>query len=88
MRKNIDRIKKVLIKTVLNKFRVADIKVRKSVCPKVSIHFSLDAGYIALSTAAFIQWFLYKNNKSFSFETVMSHRSKITELKKRTKKWL
>ena len=38
--------------------------------------------YKASFVAAFIRWLLYKNNKSFSFETVMSHRSKIAELKK------
>jgi predicted ABC-type ATPase len=38
--------------------------------------------YEASFAAAFIRWLLYRNNKSFSFETVMSHRSKIAELKK------
>ena len=38
--------------------------------------------YEASFVAAFIRWLLYKNNKSFSFETVMSHSSKIDELKK------
>lgn len=37
--------------------------------------------YEASFVAAFIRWLLYKNNKSFSFETVMSHRSKIDEIK-------
>ena len=35
--------------------------------------------------AAFLRWLLYKNNASFSFETVMSDRSKIAELKKAKK---
>ena len=38
--------------------------------------------YEASFSAAFIRWLLYKNNKSFSFETVMSHPSKIDEIKK------
>ena len=41
--------------------------------------------YEASFVASFIRWLLYKNKKSFSFETVMSHRSKIDELKKAKK---
>lgn len=37
--------------------------------------------YEASFVASFIRWLLYKNNISFSFETVMSHASRITELK-------
>lgn len=37
--------------------------------------------YEAAYAASFIRWLLYENNKSFSFETVMSHPSKIEELK-------
>ena len=36
--------------------------------------------YEASFIAAFIRWMLYKSNKSFSFETVMSHSSKLGEL--------
>ena len=36
--------------------------------------------------AAFVRWLLYKNRVSFSFETVMSHPSKIKELKKAKEK--
>lgn len=42
--------------------------------------------YEASFAAAFIRWLLYQNNKSFSFETVMSHQSKITEIKKAKEK--
>jgi predicted ABC-type ATPase len=54
---------------------------------KINENFIVDKAkdihsYGASFAAAFIRWLLYKNNKSFSFETVMSHRSKITELKK------
>lgn len=38
--------------------------------------------YEASFAAAFIRGLLYQNNKSFSFETVMSHGSKIAELEK------
>ena len=37
--------------------------------------------YEASFVAAFIRWLLLKNGKSFSFETVMSHYSKIEEIK-------
>jgi predicted ABC-type ATPase len=37
--------------------------------------------YEASYAASFIRWLLYKNNKSFSFETVMSHPSKIEEIR-------
>ena len=37
--------------------------------------------YEASFVAAFIRWLLYRHEKSFSFETVMSHRSKINEMK-------
>lgn len=37
--------------------------------------------YEASFVAAFIRWLLYKQQKSFSFETVMSHPSKIKEMK-------
>jgi len=36
--------------------------------------------YVASYVASFIRLLLYKNNKTFSFETVMSHASKIEEL--------
>ena len=42
--------------------------------------------YEASFAAAFIRWLLYKNMISFSFETVMSHPSKIKELKKAKEK--
>ena len=37
-------------------------------------------GYEAAYVATFIRWKLMKLNKSFSYETVMSHRSKIDEI--------
>ncbi len=37
--------------------------------------------YEASFVAAFIRWLLYRQQKSFSFETVMSHPSKIKEMK-------
>ena len=37
-------------------------------------------GYEAAYVAAFIRWKLMNLNKSFSYETVMSHRSKIDEI--------
>ncbi len=36
--------------------------------------------YEASFVAAFIRWLLYKDNKSFSFETVMSHPGKLKEI--------
>jgi predicted ABC-type ATPase len=42
--------------------------------------------YEASFAATFIRWMLYKNNKSFSFETVMSHASKLHEIKMAQKK--
>lgn len=42
--------------------------------------------YEASFVAAFIRWLLYRHEKSFSFETVMSHRSKINEMKQAQKK--
>lgn len=42
--------------------------------------------YEASLTAAFIRWLLYKANKSFSFETVMSHPSKVKEMVAANKK--
>ncbi len=36
--------------------------------------------YEASFAASFIRWLLFKKNKSFSFETVMSHRSKLKEI--------
>ena len=44
--------------------------------------------YEASLTAAFIRWLLYENNKSFSFETVMSHPSTIKEIGGRQKERL
>lgn len=41
--------------------------------------------YEASFVAAFIRQLLYKNNSSFSFETVMSHPSKITEIRNANK---
>ena len=41
--------------------------------------------YEASFAASFIRWLLYKKNKSFSFETVMSHPSKIEEIKRAQK---
>jgi predicted ABC-type ATPase len=41
--------------------------------------------YESSFVAAFIRSLLYQNNKTFSFETVMSHSSKIDELKKAQK---
>lgn len=42
--------------------------------------------YEASFVAAFLRWLLYRKNKSFSFETVMSHPSKIAELRRAKKK--
>lgn len=43
-------------------------------------------GYLAAFCSAFIRAVLIKKDKSFSFETVMSHESKIEELKKAVQK--
>ncbi len=42
--------------------------------------------YEASFTASFIRWLLYKKDKSFSFETVMKHPSKVKELKEAQQK--
>ena len=42
--------------------------------------------YEASFVAAFIRWLLYKEQMSFSFETVMSHISKVNEMKAAQKK--
>lgn len=42
--------------------------------------------YEASFVAAFIRWLLYKQQMSFSFETVMSHISKVNEMKAAQKK--
>lgn len=42
--------------------------------------------YEASYAAAFVRYLLIKNNKSFSFESVMSHPSKLKEIKEANKK--
>lgn len=54
---------------------------------EIKENFMVDAAkdthsYEAAYAAAFIRWLLLKNDQSFSCETVMSHVSKIVELKK------
>lgn len=56
-----------------------------SVNIEISNNFIVDKAkdthsYEASFAASFIRWLLYKENKSFSFETVMSHESKIKEI--------
>jgi hypothetical protein len=43
--------------------------------------------YEASFVAAFIRSILFKSGKSFSYETVMSHSSKVKELKAAQKIW-
>jgi len=57
---------------------IIDIKIKENfIVDKTKNTHSYEASF----TAAFIRWMLYKNNKSFSFETVMSHVSKLHEMK-------
>jgi predicted ABC-type ATPase len=68
---------KSLIKKASQENKTIDISVNKN--------FIIDKSkkthsYEASLAAAFIRHLLYKNNKSFSFETVMSHSSKLKEI--------
>ena len=53
-----------------------DLKENCLVCPNQTV-----TPYSAAYAAAFIRWLLLQNGKSFSMETVMSHPSKIQEIK-------
>ncbi len=62
---------------------VIDIEIKENyIVDKAKETHSYEAAY----AASFIRWLLFKNSKSFSFETVMSHVSKIAELRKAKKK--
>ena len=61
---------------------IIDIEIKDNfIVDKAKDTHSYEASY----TAGFIRWLFYKRNKSFCFETVMSHSSKIDELKKAKK---
>lgn len=56
-----------------------DIEINENfIVDKAKDTHSYEASY----AAAFLRRLLYKNGVSFSFETVMSHPSKVTEIKK------
>lgn len=62
---------------------VIDIEIKENyIVDKAKDTHSYEAAY----AASLIRWLLFKNGKSFSFETVMSHVSKIGELKKAKEK--
>ncbi len=58
--------------------QIIDIEVSNQfIVDKTKISNSYEASFIA----SFIRWLHIKNHKSFSFETVMSHPSKVEEIK-------
>jgi predicted ABC-type ATPase len=62
---------------------IIDIEIKENfIVDKAKYTHSYEASF----TASFIRWLLYSKKKSFSFETVMSHASKIEELRKAQKK--
>lgn len=61
---------------------IIDIEIKENfIVDKAKDTHSYEASF----AAAFIRRLLYKNDASFSFETVMSHPSKITEIKEARK---
>ncbi|MBK7683298.1 MAG: hypothetical protein IPJ26_12925 [Bacteroidetes bacterium] len=56
---------------------IIDVEVKQGMIVNLSGETN---GYEAAYVAAFIRWKLMNLNKSFSYETVMSHRSKIDEI--------
>jgi len=56
-----------------------NIKLSNNILQIDSSSFS---SYYAAYIAAFIRYLLFKNKKSFTFETVMSHPSKLNEIKR------
>lgn len=58
--------------------RVIALKIKENcIVAGSKITHSYEASFVA----AFIRWLLYRQQKSFCFETVMSHLSKINEMK-------
>mgnify|MGYP003512981603 CR=1 FL=1 len=75
--KNSKEAKSLIAKAAAEGHQI-NIEIRENyIVDKAKDTHSYEASFVA----AFIRWLLYKNNKSFSFETVMSHRSKIDEIK-------
>lgn len=69
---------KTLLAKAESEGHVIDIAIKENfIVDKAKETHSYEASFVA----AFMRWLLYKNGISFSFETVMSHPSKIKELK-------
>lgn len=66
-----------LIRKVKKVNGVIDVEVKLGLIVNLSGETN---SYEAAFVAAFIRWKLIKQNRSFSYETVMSHRSKIDEI--------
>ncbi|MDP2388264.1 MAG: hypothetical protein Q8M29_17955 [Bacteroidota bacterium] len=80
--KDLDNFKKSkaaqsLIKKAKKENRIINIEVAENfIVDKSKTTHSYEASF----AASFIRHLLYKSNKSFSFETVMSHESKLEEI--------
>src|SRR5665213_3650761 len=73
---------KTLMAKAKEEGHVIDIEVNENyIVDKAKDTHSYEASF----AASFIRTLLYKNSKSFSFETVMSHPSKLDEIKKAKK---
>ena len=73
---------KTLLAKAKEEGHVIDIEVNENyIVDKAKDSHSYEASF----AASFIRTLLYKNSKSFSFETVMSHPSKLAEIKKAKK---
>jgi len=73
---------KTLLAKAKEEGHVIDIEVNENyIVDKAKDTHSYEASF----AASFIRTLLYKNSKSFSFETVMSHPSKLVEIKKAKK---
>lgn len=68
---------KSLIKKAKTEGKIIDLEINQNfIVDKIKTTHSYEASFVA----AFLRNLLYKHNKSFSFETVMSHNSKLKEM--------
>jgi len=69
---------KSLLKKATEEHKTIDVAIKENfIVVKSKYTHSYEASFVA----SFIRSLLYKNNKSLSFETVMSHKSKLQEIK-------
>jgi predicted ABC-type ATPase len=69
-------------KSLISKAEIEGYKIIIEIAENCIVDKSIKMhSYAASFVASFIRWLLFSKNKSFSFETVMSHRSKLKEIK-------